>query len=549
MHVSRRQRGVLSLLLAVATTTGPLSAQTPAPLVSAAETISAVDIARHVGVIAADSMLGRDTPSHGLELTAQYVADQFKALGLRPGAGDTTFIQRYPLPGQLRLDYTKSDVFFYTTLTQKGKEIVPENGEPIVKQIQADFTTAARFAPEVGLQSVPAMTSSRRSLQSLMTDPAWPGSMNTVLVAGRHTTESLRRADVHDKVVLYVPPVGIDPALRQQLIQQLYTSSRGLVILSDEDSVTFTQRLQRALQQPVRMADQYLIDAAPETHDWSWAVYVRSEVIRYFLSGVDLARAGTDSAAVVHDLPSTWVFLRATPEEMTPNVATAPNTVGILEGSDPKLKDEYLVFTAHMDHVGPTRGQADSIHNGADDNASGTAGLIALAKAFSQPDARPRRSVVFLAVSGGAKDFWGSKFFLEQERTLAANLNLDMIGRNTDGVIAVDGLSDLEFATTPDLIAAVHPELHLTLTDGGTAVQPRSDHFPFIHAMVPSLSFHTGTHADDPKGPDSPQTIDADQEARILRLIFYVGQEIANAKRPPRWSLSGRERFLQTFGH
>ena len=77
----------------------------------------------------------------------------------------------------------------------------------------------------------------------------------------------------------------------------------------------------------------------------------------------------------------------------------------MLEGSDPKLKDQYIVFTAHMDHVGVRSGDGDSIYNGADDNASGTAGVIALAKAFSQAGVRPRRSLLFLVVSGEEKGF------------------------------------------------------------------------------------------------------------------------------------------------
>jgi Zn-dependent M28 family amino/carboxypeptidase len=88
---------------------------------------------------------------------------------------------------------------------------------------------------------------------------------------------------------------------------------------------------------------------------------------------------------------------------------SAPNTIGILEGTDPQLKNEYLVFSAHMDHVGISTGRADSINNGADDDASGTVGVVELAEAFSQ--ARPRRSLLFITVSGEEKGLWGSQYF------------------------------------------------------------------------------------------------------------------------------------------
>src|SRR6185369_15630463 len=91
--------------------------------------------------------------------------------------------------------------------------------------------------------------------------------------------------------------------------------------------------------------------------------------------------------------------------------ATAPNTVGILEGSDPKLKEEYVVFSAHMDHIGISSGETDSINNGADDDGSGTTAVIELAEAFSRSGARPKRSVIFLTVSGEEKGLWGSAYF------------------------------------------------------------------------------------------------------------------------------------------
>jgi acetylornithine deacetylase/succinyl-diaminopimelate desuccinylase-like protein len=125
-------------------------------------------------------------------------------------------------------------------------------------------------------------------------------------------------------------------------------------------------------------------------------------------------------------------------------VRTAPNVVGILEGSDPVLKDEFIVLSAHMDHVGvgaPVNG--DSIYNGADDDASGTTGVIELAEALSTPGARPKRSVLFLTVSGEEHGLWGSGWFSEHSPVpiaqIVADLNIDMIGRNWKDTIVVIG--------------------------------------------------------------------------------------------------------------
>ena len=103
-------------------------------------------------------------------------------------------------------------------------------------------------------------------------------------------------------------------------------------------------------------------------------------------AGIDLATVRAARRPVVRDLPG--VTVRVEMKDSVLSRLTAPNTVGILPGSDPALRDEYLVFSAHMDHIGVTPGVADSINNGADDDASGTAGIIELAEAFSRPGAR-----------------------------------------------------------------------------------------------------------------------------------------------------------------
>ena len=221
---------------------------------------------------------------------------------------------------------------------------------------------------------------------------------------------------------------------------------------------------------------------------------------------------------------------------------TAPNVVAILEGSDPKLKDEYLLFTAHMDHIGITPGRPDSINNGADDDASGTVGVVELAEAFSRPGARPKRSVIFATVSGEEKGLWGSDYLATHApvplERIVANINLDMIGRNWPDTIVAIGREHSDLGQTLAAVDAAHPELGLTVIDDPWPEENyyrRSDHFNFARRGVPILFFFNGNH-DDYHGPgDSPDKINAEKEARIVKLLFYLGQEIANAKARPEW--------------
>ena len=148
----------------------------------------------------------------------------------------------------------------------------------------------------------------------------------------------------------------------------------------------------------------------------------------------------------------------------------APNVVAILEGSDPALKGQYVVFSAHMDHVGvgaPVAG--DSIYNGADDNASGTAAVLALANAFANSSTRPRRSLIFLTVSGEEEGLWGSAYFATHPPvpldSMVAALNIDMIGRNWRDTIVAIGREHSDLGTTLDSVATKHRELGMTPID------------------------------------------------------------------------------------
>lgn len=221
---------------------------------------------------------------------------------------------------------------------------------------------------------------------------------------------------------------------------------------------------------------------------------------------------------------------------------TAPNTVGVLEGTDPKLKDEYIVFVAHMDHVGFHSGGdgSDSIYNGANDNASGTAGLVELAEAFTRPGARPRRSLIFVAVGGEEAGLLGSRYFVEHPPVpidrFAAAINLDMIAGRRGDTVSVHGGLDSHLGAIVDRMASAHPDLRMavSLEEGKSG---GSDHESFRDKGVPFLFFHTAVreyphwHGAD----DELEMIDAELAARVLRLVFYVSHDAANADaRPPR---------------
>jgi Zn-dependent M28 family amino/carboxypeptidase len=256
---------------------------------------------------------------------------------------------------------------------------------------------------------------------------------------------------------------------------------------------------------------------------------------------LDLRAVRADSAPVYRELRT----LRATLElrDSVLQSLTAPNTIGILPGSDPVLRREYVVFSAHMDHIGITPGQPDSINNGADDDGSGTTGVIELAEAFSRPGARPKRSLIFLTVSGEEKGLWGSRYFSEHPpvplERVVADINIDMIGRNWRDTIVAIGKEHSDLGATLERVNRAHPELHMTAVDDRWPEERfyfRSDHYNFARKGVPILFFFNGVHEDYHRVTDSVDKINSEKESRILKLLFYLGQDIGNAAERPKWN-------------
>jgi len=230
--------------------------------------------------------------------------------------------------------------------------------------------------------------------------------------------------------------------------------------------------------------------------------------------------------------------------ERSPAAETAPNVAAMLEGSDPERLREFVVVVAHMDHLG-TAGQpgslcvaelADSICNGADDNASGTAAVLELAEAFVALPRHPARSIIFLAVSGEEHGFWGSLWFLDHSPVptgqIVAVVNLDMIGRNARDSVLVGGLDMSTLGDAALAAAAAHPEEGMRPVTGPIG---GSDQLPFYRRGIPFLMFHSGLHADYHRPSDTVNRIDAEKAARIVRLAFYTALATANAVTRPGW--------------
>ena len=499
------------LWLLVALIVPPLAAQQTPALAGAAATITSQDVMRHVGLIAADSMQGRATPSPGLEQTAEYVASQFKRVGLRPAGENGGYMQRF-------------GVTHWAVDTSASVVELSAAGRGRVARIGTDARYIFGKIPDQPLQGP------------------------VLLIAGADSSASLGGEDVRNKVVLLVADFSkpLPSTLNQRIIDLAADGPAAILVLSNRDSATFAERLAAAAR------PRFGRDAEYGRESGVPVIELHERAVGSILAdlSIDPARLRASRRSERRLLPGLAIEVRLSRRVL--ERAQAPNVIGLLRGSDSQLNREYLVYSAHMDHIGITPGQPDSVNNGADDNASGVAGLLELAEAFTQPGMRPKRSILFLAPSAEEQGLLGSAHFTEHPTVplldIVANINMDLIGRNwTDSVIAV-GLDQSDLGATLRSVTRVHPELRMTPIPDRWPEERifyRSDHYNFARKGVPILFFTSGTHPDYHQPSDEADRINGEKQARLLRLLFYVGAHVANALPRPRWNAASYRTIVE----
>ena len=492
------------LLLALLLLPGPLSAQSPGAA-RAAASITEEDFFTRIGVIAHDSMMGRDTPSPGLDMTARWIGEEFRRFGLTPGGENGSFLQEYVIQ-QVVPDFDHSVIRVSGGLDLAfGSEVIAGFGMPPEEEIPGGV--------------------------SLLVGGSFPADAAEDLIRGRH--------------LIVVPPRTTGGESRRAQMQLLI----GIVGAEPASILMVSRQTDAEWNQAVALQSQRAQSRIPwqtGERDFPAILSIREASLARLLAARELEMptqpADPEAPGIVTPVPGLDLTIAARTRVI--QEVRAPNTVGILEGSDPTLKSEYLVFSGHMDHLGVGRPNADgdSIYNGADDDASGTVAVVELAEAFAMLDPAPKRSILFVAVSGEEKGLWGSAYFAEfppvPTESMVADLNADMIARNWADSIVVIGKEHSDLGETLDRIAAAHPELNMVPMDDiwpDEDFYGRSDHFNFARKGIPVLFFFNGPHDDYHQFTDDLEGIDAEKAARITRLMFYLGLEVANAPARPKW--------------
>lgn len=486
----------------VAVLAGPAACPPPKRAVPAP--IDAHAVARHVRTLAADEMEGRGIGTKGLDLAADYVAAQMKEAGLEPG-GDGKGSWFQPLE--------------MTTGVSLGEKNALEMGRASLAPVKIDEGWRPLDLSESGFVAAEIVFAGYG------------------ITAPELSWDDYAGVDVKGKIVLVLrhEPGEKDPhspfngadltrysEIRMKAINARVHGAVGMILVNDVAAHDGTDALVKLGTDTGAAASGVI------------AVHATRKA-------VDAALAGTTVAALEKKIsdsgkPASQPLAPAHASltvELTKTKKPVKNVIGFLRGSDPALAQEAVVIGAHYDHLG--MGGSDSLdpnkvgtpHNGADDNASGTAALLAIAKSFGQGP-RPKRSLVFIAFTAEEAGLGGSSWYVNHptwpiEKTIAM-LNMDMVGRMRDKKVVVFGaVTGKEFGAV--LEAANQEKLSVTATGDGYGP---SDQTVFYAKDIPVLHFFTGAHADYHRTTDDTEKIDSEGLAQIARLVRRVAIDIAD---------------------
>lgn len=482
-----------------------------------AKTITPEDLEAHLNFIASDELEGRETAQRGQKVAMRYLATQFQKMGLKPGNGDS-WVQEYELTtttvnsvevsfdGKTREKFTEGFIFFSKNEFSENMDLDLAFGgfginDPSYNNISGEnFKGKAVFT----LSGEP-----QKDGKPLIKNPDMPDGYGLY-----EKEEALRKAGA-SAMIAVIPDDNF----------KTYAKSKWLTHMMEGASLSLTYLEENRL--PV-------IWIAESTFN---------TLIKKSKTSIK------DIRAVLNDSPKVpslnfgkngfELFVDSEQE-----VVIAENVLGFLEGTD--KKDEVIVLTAHYDHLGVRDGV---VFNGADDDGTGTVAILEIAEAFvkaTNDGYRPRRSILFMPVSGEEKGLLGSRYYSDHpvyplENTVC-NLNVDMIGRTDDlheagnyiYVIGSDMLStELHQANeiASNHLGSIELDYRYNTKDDPNRYYYRSDHYNFAKKNVPCIFYFSGVHEDYHKATDTIEKIDFGKSAEVSKLIFGTAWEVANREK------------------
>lgn len=495
----------------------------------------------HIQVLADDKMEGRNTGSEGHRKAARYISAEFERDGLKP-AGTSGYTQPVPFDSRQIVEAQSS-----LALVRNGKV------EPLKLGEDANFSTRADLAPGIDAPAV---------------------FVGHDLVVPESRYDDLSGLDLRGKIAVFLAggPASVPGPLKSHYSSagERWKALRqagvvGVASISNPRSmdIPWPRSTLARLQPSMSLSDPSL----QETPGLGFSITINPAHADKFFAGTGHTFAEllklADASQPLPKFPL-GVSIRAKAALKRAHVESQ-NVVGLLPGNDPKLKDEYVVLSAHLNHIGvgePING--DRIYNGAMDDASGVASILEIARLIKESGVKLKRSLIFIAVTGEEKGLQGSKFFASHPtvpgKQIVADINLDMfLPIHALKLIEVQGLAE---STLGDQIRAAAAR-------AGVKVQPdqepdrnlfiRSDQYSFIRQGVPALAFKFGYEKGSPEetlhkewlknryhapSDDLNQPVDAAAAAQFDRIILELAEHVANDPNRPQWN---KDSFFRRF--
>lgn len=495
----------------------------------------------HIAALANDNMEGRNTGSEGHRKAAAYVAAEFERAGLKP-AGTSGYMQPVPFD-VVQIDESQTTL----ALVRNGQTQPLTLGEHAIVSLRADtaahtqadavFVGYGMQVPEAGYDDFAGLDLKGKIAVMLAGGPkSIPGPLKSHYQSAAERWKQLKAAGAVGMASIPNPKSMDIPWTRQALAR--FQPSMSLA------DPTMKENAGLALNLTVNPAHADLIFAGTD--------HTIAEI---------LAAADADKPLPHFALPTAIradVGLKKTKVE-------SPNVAAILPGSDPKLKNEYVVLSAHLDHVGvgqPING--DAIYNGAMDDASGVATILETARMYKELKLKPKRSMIFVTVTGEEKGLQGSRYFATHPtvpaKQIVADLNLDMfLPLHKLEYLEVQGLDE----------SSLGADIRAVAEAAGVKVQAdkepqrnlfiRSDQYSFIKQGVPALAFKFGYIPGSPEeklhknwlrdryhapSDDLNQPVDKSAAARFNEIILRLTERVADAPTRPTWNANS---FFRRF--
>jgi Peptidase family M28/PA domain len=483
-------------------------------------TITGAALKKHLTIIAGDEFEGRETGTEGQRKAAAYIEKQFMEMGLKKAKGLKTYQQMYPL---FQDSVQSAALAINGIAAENGKDFLMPLGTNSTGKFKASKLIFAGYGiDDAAYNDYSNINVKGKVVVIFLGEPKKDGKYFIDNVAGkisRWTFPGIENKLIAAKARGAVGVLVVNPNMEEMSKRLLDNNSKSSVSFESMPSENI-KTLNYAL-----LSHAFAKKLMPEEFD-SAKVKAKAKDL-FSLKALD-KKIKTD-----------YAFSKVR------NIINASNVLGIVEGTD--KKDEYVFLTGHYDHLGKHDGK---IYYGADDDGSGTVGVIQMAAAFAKAAAeghRPRRTMVFMTVSGEEKGLWGSEYYSDHpiyplDKT-SVDLNTDMVGRTDTERKTADTLNYV-YVVGHDKISSEMPIINEAANAKYTnlvldykfddpndkeRIYYRSDHYNFARKGVPVLFFYDGMlKADYHKPTDTVDKINFDLYEKRVRMIFYTAWEIAN---------------------